>query len=138
MRDDAIVPSGNPGGAHDRDDCTTPAPDRGDVLQPHIDALFSHGHGIEIVAGGRLDRLFGARRGSVNSVHHQGVDRLGAGLAAEAHAPDGLVEAFHARPVGADILAVQWHPEYDAFANPYGRAFFEAAGRVLRGGALTH
>jgi len=103
-----------------------------------VETLFSHGHDIEIVPHGRLDRLFGARRGSVNSVHHQGVARLGAGLTAEAHAPDGLVEAFHARPAGADVLAVQWHPEYDAFSNPYGRAFFEAAGRALRGGALTH
>lgn len=103
-----------------------------------IDALFSHGHEIEIVAGGRLDRLFGARRGTVNSVHHQGVHRLGTGLAAEAHAPDGLIEAFHARPSRGDVLGVQWHPEYDAFDNPYGRAFFEAAGRALRGDALSH
>ncbi len=101
-----------------------------------LDALFAHGHDIEIVAGGRLDRLFGARRGTVNSVHRQGVGRLGSGLVAEAHAPDGLVEAFHARPAGGDVLAVQWHPEYDAFENPYGRSFFEAAGRSLRGDPL--
>jgi len=103
-----------------------------------VESLFSHGHAIEISAGGALDRLFGARRGSVNSVHHQGVSRLGTGLTAEAHAPDGLIEAFHARPGGSDVLGVQWHPEYDAFSNPYGRSFFEAAGRALRGGALTH
>ena len=41
-----------------------------------VDALFRHGHDIEIVPHGRLDRIFGARRGSVNSVHHQGVGRM--------------------------------------------------------------
>jgi len=102
-----------------------------------VATLFEHGHGIEIVPGGVLHGLFGARRGTVNSVHHQGVARLGHGLVAEALAPDGLVEAFHARPSG-DVMGVQWHPEHDAHINPYGRAFFEAAGRMLRGGRPAH
>ena len=40
-----------------------------------------------------LARAFGAEETSVNSVHYQGVDRLGDGLSIEATAPDGVVEA---------------------------------------------
>jgi len=46
----------------------------------------------------------------VNSRHHQGVDRLGEGWRAVAHAPDGLVEAMEA-PGHPFALGVQWHPE---------------------------
>ncbi|MFB7516716.1 gamma-glutamyl-gamma-aminobutyrate hydrolase family protein [Streptomyces sp. NPDC056144] len=46
----------------------------------------------------------------VPTYHHQAVDRLGAGLAATAHAEDGTVEAVElAAP--AWVLGVQWHPE---------------------------
>lgn len=56
----------------------------------------------------------------VNSLHHQGVKDLGAGLRAVAHAPDGLIEAFEA----PDLLAMQWHPERmlgydDVFHRPF-------------------
>ena len=44
-----------------------------------------------------------ARRLRVNSVHYQGVDRLGHGLTIEASAPDGIVEAFSAAPDGAPV-----------------------------------
>lgn len=48
----------------------------------------------------------------VNSLHHQGVRRLGQGLAAGALAADGLVEAVYWPPEeGRWLLGVQWHPE---------------------------
>ncbi|WP_104130162.1 gamma-glutamyl-gamma-aminobutyrate hydrolase family protein [Cryobacterium sp. N21] len=46
---------------------------------------------------------------SVQSAHHQIVDRLGSGLVAAAHAPDGLIEALEHET--APITGVQWHPE---------------------------
>ena len=46
---------------------------------------------------------------SVNSLHHQTVDRLGQGLVPSAYAPDGVIEGFET-PDG-DVLGVQWHPE---------------------------
>ena len=42
---------------------------------------------------GLLARLSGLREAMVNSLHHQGVDRLADGLAVEAMAPDGQIEA---------------------------------------------
>lgn len=99
--------------------------------------LFDHGHRIRLTEGGLLRRAYGASTGSVNSVHRQGVDRLGAGLSIEAHAHDGLIEGFSARPNGAPVIGVQWHPEWGAARNPYDRAFFRMAGDALRGDRLA-
>lgn len=48
---------------------------------------------------------------TVNSLHHQGVDRLAPGLVPVAWAPDGLVEAAELRGGRGPVAAVQWHPE---------------------------
>jgi putative glutamine amidotransferase len=45
----------------------------------------------------------------VNSLHHQTVSEVGAGLIVSARATDGVVEGLET-PDG-DLLAVQWHPE---------------------------
>ena len=47
----------------------------------------------------------------VNSLHQQGVKDLAARLTAEAHAPDGLIEAFRVTDAQTFAYAVQWHPE---------------------------
>lgn len=50
----------------------------------------------------------------VTSNHHQAVYRLGAGLGVRQWAADGVIEGIcHS---GLPILAVQWHPERQAFA----------------------
>jgi putative glutamine amidotransferase len=82
-----------------------------------------------------LARAIGKTDLTVNSVHFQGIGRLAEGLAVEALAPDGLVEAYSARPNGAPLLAVQWHPEWDATDNPESAAFFRLLGQALRGEA---
>ena len=98
--------------------------------------LFSHQHEVELAEGGALARAVGARRISVNSVHRQGVGRLGSGLSVEAVAThDGLVEAFSGPGCGAEVLAVQWHPEWDNARSPASIAFFAKIGSALRAGA---
>lgn len=98
--------------------------------------LFEHGHDVTLVEDGMLATATGRRRLAVNSVHRQGVDRLGGGLSVEAvAADDGLVEAFSARPYGADVLAVQWHPEWDAAGCEASQAFFRLVGNALQAAA---
>ena len=93
--------------------------------------LFAHRHEVVLTPGGVLADCIGNERILVNSVHQQGVARLGAGLTVEAVAPDdGLVEAFAAP--GDGVLAVQWHPECD-LAAPAGAAFFALLGSAVRG-----
>ena len=67
-------------------------------------------HEISINPGSRLHTALGSNRVMVNSMHHQGIDRLGTGLAVTAVAPDGLIEAIEA-PGEKYLLGVQWHPE---------------------------
>lgn len=71
-------------------------------------------HACESLPGAVLERLYG-RRYPVNSMHHQGVGRLGEGLRAAAFAPDGAVEAIEHDSL--PVLGVQWHPERMCFAK---------------------
>lgn len=96
------------------------------------EGLFEHRHDIDLAPDGRLAEASAERRLTVNSVHHQGVNRLGADLRVEAvSSEDGLVEAFSANPCGGEVLAVQWHPEWDTARQPASRAFFELIGDAL-------
>ncbi len=63
-------------------------------------------HPIAIAPGSILARALDALEATVNSFHHQAVDRLGAGLTVTATAPDGVVEALELD--GAPVLGVQW------------------------------
>ena len=67
-------------------------------------------HEVRIAEGTRLADLMGAGPLRVNSMHHQGVRELGAGLVATAVSPDGLIEAIEGKRDGY-LVAVQWHPE---------------------------
>ncbi len=68
-------------------------------------------HGVEVVGESRLASAAGALHFEVNSLHHQGISRLGTGLRPVAYAPDALIEGIELtdHPFG---LAVQWHPEW--------------------------
>jgi len=98
-----------------------------------FEELFDHFHEVDLAAGGILHKIAGTDRIVVNSVHQQGIDRLGSGLQVEAAAlEDGLIEAISARPCGGDVLAVQWHPEWNVSERPEGQSFFRLIGRSLR------
>ncbi len=102
-----------------------------------FDAQFDHGHDVTFTPGGILATAYGQAGMWVNSVHYQGVDRLGEGLSIEAVAPDGLIEAFSANIGGAQVLGVQWHPEWQVERHPDSQVFFALMGRALRGLPLS-
>ena len=96
-----------------------------------LDVQYGPAHDIALVPGGVLAGLAGDTRATVNSLHGQGVRRLGEGLVVEAQAPDGLVEAFrHDGP--AFMMAVQWHPEWKVRENAFYLATFRAFGDACR------
>ena len=111
----------------------------GELLPHHapegvaFDAMFDHRHKVDLVEGGLLAAAYQAPSLDVNSVHYQGIGELADGLQVEARAPDGLVEAYSARPNGAPLLAVQWHPEWATDDSDQSQTYFRLLGRALRG-----
>ncbi|RZL92564.1 MAG: gamma-glutamyl-gamma-aminobutyrate hydrolase family protein [Variovorax sp.] len=103
----------------------------GDHDRP-IERWYDDSHDLHIVEGSLLARLAGGTRATVNSLHHQGIDCLGAGLRIEAWAPDGLVEAFSIASAAQFTLAVQWHPEMRIDDSAFARAIFQAFGDACR------
>ena len=102
-----------------------------------LEQMFDHTHPVALTPDGLLAQSLGTGRIEVNSVHYQGVDRLGLGLKPEAVAPDGVVEAFSARVGQGQVLAVQWHPEWAPDTDANSSAFFQILGRALRGQPLA-
>ena len=104
---------------------------REDTSQP-LEVQYAQAHEVELADGGLLERLAGARRIQVNSLHGQGVARLADGLSALGHAPDGLVEAFAVDGASGFAYAVQWHPEWHCLENSLSLAMFRAFGDACR------
>ena len=110
-----------------------------DLLRHHapdgvaFDAMFDHRHPVALAEGGMLAKAYARPAIEVNSVHYQGIGSLADGLTIEARAPDGLVEAYSARPNGAPLLAVQWHPEWGTENDPDSQTYFHLLGKALRG-----
>jgi putative glutamine amidotransferase len=97
-----------------------------------LEIQYGPSHEVRFTPGGLLADLAGAELAVVNSVHHQGVERLADGLDVEATAPDGLIEGFTVRDAPGFTLAVQWHPEWQAMDNALYTAIFRAFGEACR------
>lgn len=68
----------------------------------------------------------------VNSLHGQGVDILAPPLHADAHAPDGQIEAVSMPAAQGFLLGLQWHPEWRWAEHDVSRSIFAAFGESLR------
>ncbi len=89
-----------------------------------------------VVLRGRLRDWIGRDEIMVNSLHGQGIARLGNGLKPEAFAEDGLIEAVRGPDDGAFCLGVQWHPEWSACSNEVSKSLFRRFGAAAKGHAL--
>lgn len=116
----------------------------GGTLHPHLPDLpdlLEHGvpvagtqtiHDVMPEPGSRLAAVTKSGPLASASHHHQGVDRLGEGLAVTGKTPDGLIEAIERIvPDQQDetatwMLGVQWHPEETAESDPAQQSFFDA------------
>jgi putative glutamine amidotransferase len=86
-------------------------------------------HDVRLEPGSLAARAIGAEQTTVRSHHHQGVDRLGAGLKASGWAVgDGVVEAIELEASEHPFaLGVLWHPEEEERSRVVA-AMMEAAG----------
>lgn len=109
----------------DRMDHSTP-------LQPSSAVRTGKAHSVRLTQGGWLHRLAGNVEIPVNSLHNQGINRLAPGLAVEAVAPDGTIEAVRAINSPGFACGVQWHPEYDFHEDSVSWRIFESFGDAVR------
>ena len=77
--------------------------------QPDQDKL----HDVNVVPHTIIDEITKGDRCSVNSAHHQAIEKLGTGLKVNCTSHDGIIEGLEwAEPSGKPfLLCVQWHPE---------------------------
>ncbi len=87
-------------------------------------------HPVRISQGSLLARIAGAGEVTVNSRHHQAIDKLASPLVITAMAADGIIEAVE-DPSRAFVLAVQWHPEDLIGTHTIDRRLFEALAEAV-------
>ena len=84
----------------------------------------------------RLATALGATAISVNSSHHQALDRVAGGLRAVARSDDGVIEGVETTGTDWWVLGAQWHPEeLVATAEPWDRNLFAAFAKAARRGS---
>jgi putative glutamine amidotransferase len=81
-------------------------------------------HEVEVARDTRLAQALGGGRVAVNSMHHQGIKRLGRSLVPAALAPDGLIEGIELDRSDDFVVGVQWHPEVLETKQPATRELF--------------
>jgi putative glutamine amidotransferase len=98
-----------------------------------LEEQYAASHSIALTRGGMLQRLAGGiHEARVNSLHGQGIARLGTGLMVEAVAADGLIEAISVSDAPAFALGVQWHPEWKHAGDALSTRIFRAFGDACR------
>jgi len=69
-------------------------------------------HLISVEPNSTVSKIYsGKTRLTVNSLHHQAIDKLGANLVIEAQSEDNIIEAIRYDSENF-VLGVQWHPEF--------------------------
>ncbi len=67
-------------------------------------------HSVRFTPESMLAQAYGVEERTVNTIHHQAIDRIAEGFVATAHASDGVIEAIESQD-DWPLFAVQWHPE---------------------------
>jgi len=82
---------------------------------PHKDLQDpAHRHGLVIVPGSLMERVYGEGEIRVNSMHHMAVDEVAEGFVVTARCPDGVVEAIESEMPDWFAFGTQFHPEADS------------------------
>jgi len=102
-------------------------PRREDVTQEEI---FRPNHMVKLTPGGLFHALTGHDEMMVNSLHGQGVDRLGERLVVEAVSPDGVIEGLRYDDDAQFIVGVQWHAEWHPERHALSAALYAAFGEA--------
>lgn len=97
-----------------------------------LEEKFALRHKVTFTEGGPFHRALGAREVMTNTLHGQGIKAAAPRVVIDGTAPDGTPEALFVRGASGFTLSVQWHPEWNADADPVSRPLFEAFGAAAR------
>ena len=82
-------------------------------------------HSLAVEPGSLIKRISKTLDGSVNSAHHQGIDKIATLLTPAALSEDGVIEAFEWGDAALGgkpfLLGVQWHPERMEADSPFSK-----------------
>jgi putative glutamine amidotransferase len=116
-------------------------PGKNDHRRPQSDdvtheEVYQLKHMVRLTPGGMFHAMAGRDEMMVNSLHGQGVERLGVGLVVEAMSPDGVIEGLRYDDATQFIVGVQWHAEWDPGEHPLSGALYTAFGEAARARAV--
>ena len=97
-----------------------------------LEEKFELRHEVTVTQGGPFHAVFGTHKVMTNTLHGQGIKEPGPRIVIDGHAPDGTPEAIYVADAPGFTLSVQWHPEWNATADPVSRPLFEAFGDACR------
>lgn len=97
-----------------------------------LEEKFALRHPVRFTEDGVFHRLMDAEEVMTNTLHGQGIARAGRRIVVDGWAPDGTPEALYIEGAAGFTLSVQWHPEWNAAADPVSRPLFEAFGAAVR------
>ena len=92
---------------------------------PHRDPQDpGHRHGLDVVPGTLMERVYGDGEIRVSSRHHMAIDEVAPGFRVTATAPDGVVEAIESEMDDWFAFGTQFHPEAES-ASALDQRIFE-------------
>ncbi len=106
--------------------------DHRDQHEEDMDVRYGARHAVKFEADSEFTKIAGTTQIDVNSLHTQGIDKIGSGLSCAGVAPDGTIEAVAVNNARAFALGVQWHPEYKPLENEFSTRFFKVFGDAVR------
>jgi putative glutamine amidotransferase len=99
---------------------------------PHRDPMDpAHRHGLEVVAGSLMERVYGDGEIRVNSLHHMAINKLAPSFRVTARCPDGVVEAIESIRDDWFAFGTQFHPESDSASALDVRIFEEFLAGII-------
>ena len=102
-----------------------------------LEEKFALRHPVRFTPDGVFARLMGTDEVMTNTLHGQGIKTPGKRIVIDGHAPDGTPEAIYVAGAAGFTLSVQWHPEFNAGADPASRPLFQAFGDAARDWAAS-
>ena len=88
----------------------------------HLMARIFYRKLIRLEPGSQIAAILGGQTAKVNSMHKQGIDRLGTGLEVSAQEHNGVIQAIE-DPDRAYYIGVQFHPEFLIYRRRFRRIF---------------